>query len=122
MAVKVMTIVVPRSGSLNTSTATGSTMIRNGIVPPQKLRIRVPRFACSWHAVRHAAEAPDVRGRLIGQLSFEQCDPKAVKRCSHEKKQEVIVERRSCMSTWLTRPPRGSFLSVVGGEPPIVWF
>ncbi len=46
--VNVMTIVVPRSGSLNTSAITGTTMIRNGTVPPQKLRMRVPRFAIQW--------------------------------------------------------------------------
>ena len=43
-----MTIVVPRSGSLNTSAITGRTMIRNGTVPPQKLRMRVPCFAIQW--------------------------------------------------------------------------
>ena len=46
--VTVMTMVVPRSGSLNTSAITGTTMIRNGTVPPQKVRTRVPRFAIQW--------------------------------------------------------------------------
>ena len=35
--VRVMTVVVPRSGSRNTRNAIGARMIRNGIVPPQKL-------------------------------------------------------------------------------------
>ena len=43
-----MTIVVPRSGSLNTSAAIGATMIRNGTVPDQKPWIRVPRLANQW--------------------------------------------------------------------------
>ena len=47
-AVSVMTIVVPRSGSLNTSTAIGATMTRNGIVPAQNPRTPVPRLANQW--------------------------------------------------------------------------
>ena len=47
-AVSVMTLVVPRSGSLKTSAMTGATMIRNGTVPPQKPRIRPPRLANQW--------------------------------------------------------------------------
>ena len=47
-AVSVMTIVVPRSGSLKTSATIGTTMIRNGSVPPQNPSIRVPRFANQW--------------------------------------------------------------------------
>ena len=47
-AVSVMTVVVPRSGSRKTRTAIGARMIRNGIVPPQKPRIFVPRSANQW--------------------------------------------------------------------------
>ncbi len=42
--------------------------------------IRMSGFACRWHAVRHAAESPDMGGRFIGLVSLEQCDAKAVKR------------------------------------------
>ena len=47
-AVSVMTPVVPRSGSLKTRAMTGATMIRNGIVPPQKPRMPPPRLANQW--------------------------------------------------------------------------
>ena len=47
-AVSVMTIVVPRSGSLKTSAITGSAMSRNGTVPDRKPPIALPLFAIQW--------------------------------------------------------------------------
>ncbi len=47
-AVSVMTIVVPRSGSLKTSPITGRAMMRNGIVPLRKPPIALPLFAIQW--------------------------------------------------------------------------
>ncbi|MDF2735844.1 MAG: hypothetical protein K0S97_2468 [Chloroflexota bacterium] len=46
--VRAMTVVVPRSGSLNTSASTGATTIRKGTVPLQKPPTFVPRFANQW--------------------------------------------------------------------------
>ena len=47
-AVRAMTVVVPRSGSRNTSNRTGAMITRNGTVPPQNVRIRPPRLANQW--------------------------------------------------------------------------
>jgi hypothetical protein len=44
-AVSVITIVVPRSGSLNTNAITGPAISRNGIVPAQNRPTRRPRLA-----------------------------------------------------------------------------
>ncbi len=41
-------MVVPRSGSLKTSTTIGATMIMNASVPPQNPRTLVPRLANQW--------------------------------------------------------------------------
>ena len=43
-AVSVMTMVVPRSGSLKTSAMTGTAISRNGTVPAQNRPTRTPRF------------------------------------------------------------------------------
>ena len=47
-AVTVITIVVPRSGSLNTSAITGPAMSRNGTMPCRNLPTSGPRFASQW--------------------------------------------------------------------------
>ncbi len=47
-AVSVMTVVVPRSGSRNTSAMTGAAMTRKGTVPLQNPCTSVPRLANQW--------------------------------------------------------------------------
>ena len=69
-AVRVMTIVVPRSGSLNTSAMTGAMISRNGTVPAQNLRTRGAALGEPVREIDDQRELGDL-GRVDGRQRAE---------------------------------------------------